>query len=185
MYTKHLLCYSLSYRYLPHISTWPQAARNCPLQDVYYSHMPERYSAQPLQERGHHQGELISFIHTALMLGRGPVFWPLCQVPLSSTAGGSQCSAQAFNSVWDCVPQICQCSAHAVLCSYCQLHIGLQPTKPLPIRYGTASHKATANKIWDCVPLHSLPDAASLFALRGYDSTGSTPRMSATFIKLS
>ena len=35
------------------------------------------------------------------------------------------------------------------------------------IAYGTASHKAAANKIWDGVPLHSLLDAASPLTLRG------------------
>ena len=57
--------------------------------------------------------------------------------------------------------------------------MGQRLTKLLPIRYGTVSHKAAANKIWDSVPqaaankiwdsvpMQSLPDATSPLALRG------------------
>ena len=112
---------SLSYRCLPHISNWPQAARNCPLQDVYCSHMPEKILSpattreRPPPERAH----IISSTQPWCW-EEGQYFCLYVKLPLTSTAGGSQCSAQAVNSVWDCVPQICQCSARAVLCSCCQ-----------------------------------------------------------------
>ena len=56
--------------------------------------------------------------------------------------------------------------------------MGQRSTKLLPMRYGTASHKAAANqiwdsvpqaagnKIWDSVPTQSLLDAGSPLTLR-------------------
>ena len=56
--------------------------------------------------------------------------------------------------------------------------MGQRPTKLLPMRYGTASHKTAANqiwdsvpqaagnKIWDTIPTQSLLDAASPLAFR-------------------
>ena len=128
------------------------SSRNCSLQDTccVLTYVPEDNSPS------HHKREVTTrenpyYIHTVLMLGRGLIFLPLCQVPLAANAGDFQCSAQAANSIWDRIPQS---AANKIWDSIPQIaakKYGTGPTKLLSIRYGTASHKATANKIWNSI----------------------------------